>query len=181
MRRSSEPGLPLCSSLLAFPPPDLSGEKGDKSGSGGLLLRSSLISGGPTLEGNGCLGSLSTGINRAPKEASVVEAGRVPTLAPRQPMRSGGPCIPPQWEGLSGGPAGWDEAGRSQSHFSSSPFPVDAQRLPLEFLLPTACTSAVLKREFLFSHCPRVCLFLCHEVPSQTQPHQSQNLSFFFY
>ena len=42
--------------------------------------------------------------------------------------------------------------------FLSSPFSVDAQWLPLEFLLPTARTSTVLKREFLFSHCPHVCL-----------------------
>ena len=117
MRGSSEPRLPLCSSLLAFPTPDLSGGKGDTSGSGGLLLPSSLISGGPRLEGNGCLGSLSTGINRAPKEASVVEAGRVPTPAPGQPMRSGGPCTPPQREDQQGG------VSREEASLTSHPLP----------------------------------------------------------
>ena len=42
--------------------------------------------------------------------------------------------------------------------FSSSPLSVDAQWLPLEFLLPVAYTSTVLKREYLFPHCPHVCL-----------------------
>lgn len=42
--------------------------------------------------------------------------------------------------------------------FSASSFSVDAQWLPLELLLPTARTSTVLKREFLFSYCPHLCL-----------------------
>lgn len=77
-----------------------------------------------------------------------------PHPGPRPAHAIWGPLYPT----AAGGPAGWGEPGRSQSHFSSSPFSVDAQRLPLQFLLPTACTSAVLKREFLFARCPRVCL-----------------------
>ena len=91
MRRSSKPWLSLWS---GFFPPDLSGEKGDKGGLGDLL-RTFLISGGPTLKENRCLGSLSIWIIRAPKEASVAEAGRVPSLAPGHPMRSVGTLIAP--------------------------------------------------------------------------------------